>query len=81
MENSAKCKGKANLTKAKKQKFIHFVVLQQLGRMFAVQNKITSKCFGYLHFEFLWDQSFSFSASYEFLCANFFNSGYAHLID
>ena len=71
MGNSAKCRGKANLTKAKKQKFMPFVVLQQLGLMFAVQNKITSKCFGYLHFEFLWDQSFSFSASYEFLLANF----------
>ena len=53
MENSAKCKGKANLTKAKNQKFIPFVVLQQLGQMFAAQNKIMTKITTFLKLRFI----------------------------
>ena len=71
MENSAKCKGKANLTKAKNYKFVPFVVLKQLGRIFEAQNTVTTKYLGYQHFQSLWDLSSPFSASYEFFLAKF----------
>ena len=81
MEISAKCKGKANLTKAKNQKFIPLIFWQQLGQIFAVQNKITTNYLGYPHFRSVWNLPSSFLASYEFSPAIFFNSGYAHLLD